>query len=368
MDYLLNQAANGLSLGCIYAFIALGYTMVYGIVKLINFAHSEVFMVGAFAGYLVLRTGAIERLGLPGPLPTVVAWTVSFLVAATAAAILAVLIYQTIYRPILWAGRIICLVAALGMSLFLQNLFLQEAVAGASKRTWPDARTYTTFAEQEAKGGPLAHDAYITGLRIAEGGQGDEGRLWVGAAGRPLDPEKVARARAIGEDGFYQDVPIPKAAHKWMIYGALAVSTAALYWLVKHTRQGKAMRAVSYSMDTARLMGVNVGFTISFTFFLGGALAGVGGVLWGLWSTRIEPLMGFFPGLKAFIAAVIGGIGSIPGAVLGGILLGFVEVIVTAYAPSEYTRYIDGLAFLALIVILLVRPSGLLGRAEGEKV
>jgi branched-chain amino acid transport system permease protein len=336
-------------------------------VKLINFAHSEVFMAGAFAGYVVLRSGAIERLPLPEPLPSVLAWLVAFAVAALAAALLAVLIYQSIYRPILWAGRIICLVAALGMSLFLQNLFLQEAVAGASKRTWPDARAYTTFAEQP-QGAALERDAYVTGLPISAGGQGGEGRLYLGQAGGPLDPAKVERARSLGKEGFYQDAPIARSARTWMIYGALAASTAVLWYLVKHTRHGKAMRAVSYNMDTARLMGVNVGLTITLTFFLGGALAGVGGVLWGLWSTRIEPLMGFFPGIKAFIAAVIGGIGSIPGAVLGGILLGYVEVIVTAYVPSDYTRYIDGLAFLALILILLGKPSGLLGRAEGEKV
>lgn len=355
MAYLL----EGLSLGCIYAFIALGYTMVYGIIRLINFAHGEIFMLGAFFGYLSLTELGVERLPLPEPLPVALAWAVALALAAFGAGGCAVLVDQLAYRPLRGrAGKIAALLAALGVSLFLQNLVQQ--LTHAKQKAFPAPAWYTRFDEVDPKA-PLEAAAFVRWPT-------SDDRIYLGDPGRPLDPEATARVRALGLDGFYQQVPLPPDLPKYAIYGALVTSTGVLYVLVKFTRQGKAMRAVSYSHETARLMGVNVTRTIAFTFFLGATLAGVGGVLWGLRYGKIDSLMGFFPGLKAFIAAVLGGVGSIPGAVLGGILLGVLEALCQGYLPDDLVGYKDAVAFIVLIVILLVRPTGLLGRFEGEKV
>ncbi|MFT4979179.1 MAG: branched-chain amino acid transport system permease protein, partial [Myxococcota bacterium] len=179
-----------------------------------------------------------------------------------------------------------------------------------------------------------------------------EGRLWHG--------EPVA--------GFYVDQPIPTTTQKLAIIVSLALSFAALWLLVHRTQLGRAMRAVSYNPEAAQLMGIKSGRVISATFFIGAFLAGIGGVMWGIRYGKVEPFMGFMPGLKAFIAAVIGGIGSLPGAVLGGLSLGVLEALIPAYLPSEYSGYKDAVAFVALILILMVKPSGLLGRFEGDKV
>jgi branched-chain amino acid transport system permease protein len=362
MAYLL----DGLSLGCIYAFIALGYTMVYGIIKLINFAHGEVFMVGAFLAYLSLSRLGLERLPLPEPLPVALAWLAALLVAAAGAGMLAVTIERLAYRPLRGrAAPIAALLAALGVSLFLQNLFIQWQ--GADYKAFPSPRRYTAFAEA-TPGAPVAHDAYIAGIRHDQGGQGPEGRVYLAQSGAPLTAEAIARGRALGAEGFYERLPLAPEVPKYAIYGALSVSATILYVLVKHTRHGKAMRAVSHDEQIARLMGVDVDRTILFTFFVGGALAGTGGLLWGLRYGKVEPLMGFFPGLKAFIAAVLGGIGSIPGAVFGGVLLGVLEALSQGFLPDAFSGYKDAVAFIVLSVILLVKPSGLLGRFEGEKV
>jgi branched-chain amino acid transport system permease protein len=362
MNYLL----DGLSLGCIYAFIALGYTMVYGIIKLINFAHGEIFMLGAFAAYLSLTRLGVERVPLPEPAPVVLAWIVALALAALGSASAAVLIERLAYRPLRGrADRIAALLAALGVSLFLQNVVLQ--LSQAKQIAFPSPRAFTSFASI-APGYAPRDAAYVIGVHHTRGGQGPEGRLYLAAAGEPITAEAIATARALGAAGFYEALPMPADLPKYAIYGALAASAAVLYVLVKHTRHGKAMRAVSYSEETARLMGVNVDLTISFTFFIGAGLAGVGGLLWGLRYGKVDALMGFFPGLKAFIAAVLGGIGSIPGAVAGGITLGVLEALCQGYLPDAVSGYKDAVAFVALIVILLVRPSGFFGRFEGEKV
>jgi branched-chain amino acid transport system permease protein len=168
--------------------------------------------------------------------------------------------------------------------------------------------------------------------------------------------------------GFYVDAPIAVGAKKGLIIASLLVSFGLLWLLVHKTSYGRAMRAVSYNPEAAQLMGIASGRVIAVTFFVGAFLAGFGGVIWGIRYGKVEPFMGSLAGLKAFIAAVIGGIGSLPGAVLGGILLGVLEVMIPAYLPSEYSGYKDAMAFVALIVILLVKPSGLLGRWEGQKV
>jgi branched-chain amino acid transport system permease protein len=344
--------------------------MVYGILELINFAHGEIFMVGAFISLVSLRTLGVERLPLPEPLPVALAWLTAVMLAALGCAALAVVIEKVAYKPLRGrGGKIAALLAALGLSLFLQNLVAQPQMFGAAQQSFPEPRRYTSFAEVEPRLGPTG-DAYIVGVPASEGGVGAEGRVFIArATDVGHDEEAMARAAArFGASGYFEDLDLSVSARKTLILVALVVSTAGLYVLVKHTRQGKAMRAVSYDMTTARLMGINVNLTISFTFFVGACLAGIGGLLWALRYGKVEPFMGMLPGLKAFIAAVLGGIGSIVGAVLGGILLGVLEAVTTALLPEGYSSYRDAVAFVVLIVILLVRPSGLFGRFEGEKV
>ncbi len=313
---MLQHLVNGLSQGAIYALIALGYTMVYGIIKLINFAHGEFFMVGAFAGYFVLRDAGIERLPLPAPLPLVLAYGVALLSGGVASAVLAILAERLCYRPIRKAGRIAALLTAVGLSLFLQNLTRQVPAIGATPHTWPTLSTWRH-----------------------EGGTAIEG-----------DPAPISQ-------GFGQA----------FVIGLLVVCAVAVALLVKRTRLGKAMRAVSEDMDAARLMGVDVNRVIAATFLLGGFLAGIGGVTYCTVSDvhQVEPLTGFMPGIKAFVAAVLGGIGSIPGALVGGVLLGAAETLFGAYVS---TRWKDLLVFVVLVGVLLVKPTGILGTARREKV
>jgi branched-chain amino acid transport system permease protein len=294
VEYLLQQVINGLQIGFVYALIALGYTMVYGIVRLINFAHGDVFMVGAFIGMYAI---AGTRL----PLSAV------FLLAVLGCALLAVAMERVAYRPLRGAPKIASLITAIGASLFLE---------------------------------------YFTALRQVFG------------------------------PNFYS-FPRPFAVSAWEVRGIALTNIQAIIFLVTlaclallqlvvhRTRLGKAMRAVSYDPVTAGLMGVNVDLVISFTFGLGAALAGVGGVLYGIAYPQVNTFMGVMPGLKAFTAAVLGGIGSIPGAVLGALIMGQSETLTAAYLSSTYR---DGIAFLILIAVLLVRPTGILGTSRTEKV
>lgn len=294
--YFIEQLFNGLSRGAIYAFIALGYTMVYGIIKLINFAHGEFFMVGSMVGYFFFESaGASLGLGAGGA--ATFAIVLSMLTAAIATGLLAVITERFAYRPLQNASRIAALLTALGVSILLQNLA---------------ARLFTA----EIKG--------------------------------------------------YPDV-LPVAWKQIIVIGSLIVAFTALMLIVKRTELGRAMRAVSYNFETARLMGIDAGRVIAWTFFIGAFCAGIGGVIWGLNFGSANPFMGAMPGLKAFIAAVIGGIGSLPGAVLGGVLLGVIEGLLEAYL-REYSGYKDVAAFLLLIAILTLKPQGLLGRFEGQKV
>ena len=373
MSYFFEQLLNGLSLGCIYAFIALGYTMVYGIIKLINFAHGEFFMVGAFAGYFVLTFAGVELLPIPYPFDLVAAFLISLLAAALASALLAVVTERLAYRPLQGASRIAALLTALGVSLFLQNLGIQ--VFSAEQKGYPELKQYVAFEEAgEMQGQVFEGSAYVlfdvTSPITGETRTEQEFVVKPGDAFEvsSLTPYKTQKRDGEPIAGFYVEEPISTGWKKLLIIVSLVVSFALLWLLVHKTQLGRAMRAVSYNPEAAKLMGINSGKVISATFFVGAFLAGVGGVIWGMRYGKVEPFMGFLPGLKAFIAAVLGGIGSIPGAVVGGIILGVLEVLIPAYLPSEYTGYKDGVAFIVLIVILLVKPSGLLGRWEGDKV
>ncbi len=294
MEYFLQQALNGLQLGFVYALIALGYTMVYGIVRLINFAHGDVFMVGSFLAFY-----AIDRFHLP--------LTAVFGVAVGGCALLAVAIERVAYRPLRNAPKIAALITAIGVSLFLEYFTALHQVFGPNYYAFPRPFRVVTWEV----GGIVFTNIQAIILAVT--------------------------------------------------FACLLV----LQFIVYRTRVGRGMRAVSYDKVTSGLMGVNVDAVISFTFGLGAALAGVGGVLYGIAYPQINTFMGIMPGLKAFTAAVLGGIGSIPGALLGALIMGQSETMAAAYLSSTYR---DGIAFLLLIGVLLWKPTGILGKSSQEKV
>ena len=304
-DFFVQQIVNGLTLGSVYALIALGYTMIYGILKLLNFAHGDVYMMGAFAGFGILTVfgGALEVT-----LNTVILIGLMLGAAMLGTGLLGVVIERFAYRPLRNAPRIAPLISALGVSFFLQSSAL--LLFGA------DFRSYETYEYIDlAKGihwGPLN----ISIVRIA------------------------------------------------VILTAVALMVA-LTLLVSRTRLGKAMRATAFDREAAAMQGIDVDRVIVATFFIGSALAGAAGVMVGLVFYKVYHLMGFVAGLKGFTAAVVGGIGSIPGAMLGGMLIGLAEAFITGYVSSTFQ---DVFVFSILIVLLLVRPTGLLGKAEVQKV
>lgn len=289
----IQQLVNGISLGSIYALIALGYTMVYGIVKLINFAHGDVFMVGSFVGFYAITF--LELSFLP-----------ALLLSMAACATLGVLIERIAYKPLRNATRIAALITAIGVSLFIEYGMI-----------------------------------YIRGAQIEA---------------YPNDVVPSANIDVFGVTVKSQSI---------LILGVAILLMILLQIIVHRTKIGKAMRAVSYDADAAKLMGISVNNTISATFAIGSALAGAAGVIFGVYYTRIEPLMGILPGLKAFVAAVLGGIGIIPGAMVGGLLLGMIEALVSA---AGFSLWRDAAAFIVLILILLFMPQGLFGKNKKEKV
>ncbi len=299
MPELLQQLVNGLSLGAIYALIALGYTMVYGVLRFINFAHSEVFMVGAMIGW------ALGRL-----LPAGTLWGGLVVLAAAmlGCALLGMAIERLVYRPLRGTATLNVLITAIGVSLLLQSVFQHPRVFGATPQLFP---------------------AIFPARNFAAGG-------------------------------------VEVSSNQLVVIVVAALLMVGLELIVHRTRLGMAMRAVALNPQAAQLVGVNINAVISLTFALGSALAGAGGVLYALNYPTVEPLMGVMPGLKAFVAAVLGGIGSIPGAALGGLVLGTVETLVGGSA--WLSTYKDAIAFAVLILILLCRPTGLLGRAAPEKV
>jgi branched-chain amino acid transport system permease protein len=298
---LFQQLANGIAWGSIYALIALGYTMVYGILRLINFAHGDIYMVGAFAAYYLAR---LLHAGGPEPSPLLAA--VVLLGSMAICAGLGVAIEFFAYRPVRKSSRLTALITAIGVSLLLENL----------------------------------------GIRLF-------------GADPKFFPQLVAPKTVVLADG------VIVTNHQITVVVISIVLMVALTLFVQRTKTGKAMRAVSFNRDAASLMGIPVNRIITITFAIGSALAAAAGVLVGLTNPKIEPLMGIMPGVKAFVAAVLGGIGSIPGAVIGGLVMGVSEYLVVGYISSTYR---DAIAFVILILVLLVKPAGLLGRNVAEKV
>ena len=362
-DYLM----NGLGLGAIFAFIALGYTMVYGIIKLINFAHGEFFMVGAFVGYFCLRDLDIERLPLPQPLPILLDFFIALCAASLAAGILAVVTERVAYRPVRKAGRIAALLTAVGVSLLLQNVAIQ--IWSANPRSFPDPKVFRELDELEGTA-----SANLYGDREFTTTAGEtvlESNLLV-SEGDTLDAATRTRLQKEGYEEVYERITLAPRTVQWFVLLALLIWTPILWFLVKRTRMGKAMRAASEDADAAQLMGININWVVAITFFVGAFIAGVGGVAYIATYGKVEPLLGFMPGLKAFVAAVIGGIGSIPGAIVGGLILGVTEAILPFLLQQmgwqEAFAWKDAIAFGFLIVVLVVKPTGLLGKPMREKV
>lgn len=299
-----DQLMNGLTLGFIYALIALGYTMVYGIVRLINFAHGDIIMLGAYAGYFVMNAFGTSSPGL---------LLVAMLVSMVACAVFGVLLERICYRPLRNAPRINLLIVAIGASFFIENF-------GRILFT-PNYRQYPVIGD------------------------------WAGLT------------------SFYEAVALPEwlrlSPVNLIVIGISVSMMVILAVIVKFTKTGKAMRAVSTDFKAASLMGINVNRIISITFAIGSALAAVAGILYSSKYPSIYPYMGIMPGLKAFVAAVLGGIGSIPGAMLGGLLLGISETLAKGYISSKMS---DAIVFGILIIILLVKPTGILGKTLKEKV
>ena len=304
MQLLLQILLNGIAVGAIYALIALGYTMVYGILKLINFAHGDVFMLGSFTGFYAGLWTASHIRNQSGAMSWVVAGGI-MLLAMIVCAITGYLIERIAYRPLRNAPRIASLITAIGVSFLLE--YGGQFVFG------PDPKFFPNLIEK--------HLIQVGGTATTN----------------------------------YQLIVLILA----IIFMAL------LQYIVYGTKFGRAMRAVSFNYETASLMGIPTDRIISLTFIIGSALAGVGGILYGLLYSKIDPLMGILPGLKAFIAAVLGGIGNVPGAVVGGLVIGLIESFL---GGSRFSNFTPAISFVILIAILLFRPSGLFGKYEAEKV
>jgi branched-chain amino acid transport system permease protein len=292
MQQFLQQTINGLSIGGVYALIALGYTMVYGIIKLINFAHGDIFMFGAYVGMI-----AVINFNMPIYL--------AFIIAMAVTALFGVIIERVAYKPLRKSSRTAALITAIGVSFLIQNGVL--IIMGANIYAFPQVIPNQFFT--------------VFGLRL----------------------------------NMLQLV----------IFATSIALMVILQFIVSKTKLGRAMRSVAVDKDAAALMGVNVDNVITITFAIGSALAAAAGIMVGLYYIKVFPFMGFTPGLKAFVAAVFGGIGIIPGAMIGGFAIGLIETYVAGYGS---TLYKDAVVFIILILILLVKPSGLLGKNVKEKV
>jgi branched-chain amino acid transport system permease protein len=297
MDFqtFLQHLANALSLGSLYALIAIGYTMVYGILRLINFAHGDIFMLGPYFVFYL-----ITSLVMP--------WWVAFIVAIGLTSLTGIGLERVAYRPLRDYPKVSIMISAIGASFFIESL--GTVIFGGRPKAFP------------------VNDMFANIIQIG--------------------------SVSIVSISIY--IPI-----------VAAISLFILLYIIYKTKTGMAMRAVSTDYNAARLMSIDVNRIIAFTFAAGSALAGIGGIMWSLKYPQLQPLMGIIPGLKCFIAAVIGGIGNVAGAVLGGLLLGIIEIMIIAFLP-DLTGYRDAFAFVILIIVLLVKPTGLLGKNVREKV
>lgn len=291
-EQLIQQLINGISLGSIYALIALGYTMVYGIIKLINFAHGDIYMVGAYVGFYAVTMTKMSIIP-------------ALIISMVVTGLLGILVEKIAYKPLRKAPRISLLITAIGVSFFLE--YTSMYFVSPTPRIFPNV---------------------IDSLSLNIGSFVINGQ-------------------------------------QLLIFIITVILMVLLTYIVQKTKMGKAMRAVSFDTETAKLMGINTDRVISFTFGIGSALAAAGGVLVGVYYNSIDPLMGIMPGLKAFVAAVLGGIGSIPGAMTGGIVLGVIEALVSGFISSTFR---DAAAFAILILVLLFKPSGIFGKNTNEKV
>jgi len=301
IGYLAQQVVNGLQLGFVYALIALGYTMVYGIIRLINFAHGDVFMVGAFVGFFTITAAAASPLGQWSLWP-------ALLLAMAVCALLAIIIERVAYRPLRRAPRIASLITAIGVSIFLEYFTSLKFIFGPNIRSFP----------------------------------------------RPFEVGSVLQLGSLNITNI-----------QVIVFIVALVMLVLLQYIVYRTKMGMAMRGVSYDFDTAKLMGIDVDRAVSFTFGIGAALAGAGGILFAVAYPQVQPFMGIMPGLKAFVAAVLGGIGIIPGALLGALIMGQAEVLTAAFVSTTWK---DAVAFAILIIVLLIKPTGLLGKRGTDKV
>lgn len=291
-EQLIQQLINGISLGSIYALIALGYTMVYGIIKLINFAHGDIYMVGAYVGFYAVTMTKMSIIP-------------ALIISMVVTGLLGILVEKIAYKPLRKAPRISLLITAIGVSFFLE--YTSMYFVSPTPRIFPNV---------------------IDSLSLNIGSFVINGQ-------------------------------------QLLIFIITVILMVLLTYIVQKTKMGKAMHAVSFDTETAKLMGINEDRVISFTFGIGSALAAAGGVLVGVYYNSIDPLMGIMPGLKAFVAAVLGGIGSIPGAMTGGIVLGVIEALVSGFISSTFR---DAAAFAILILVLLFKPSGIFGKNTNEKV
>ncbi|HWA06643.1 MAG TPA: branched-chain amino acid ABC transporter permease [Ignavibacteria bacterium] len=303
MTEFIQQVFNGLSLGSIYALIALGYTMIYGILRFINFAHGDVFMIGAFSGYYL---GILFAFATVSGIASIGMALLIMLGAMIVTGALGFTIEKLVYKPLRKSPKLTILITAIGVSLFLE--YGGQLVFGADPKSFPS----------------LLENKPVVNLAGA----------------------------VIGSNPL-------------VVLVTAGILMVGLRLIVMKTKIGTAMRAVSYNPTAASLMGININAVISFTFIIGSSLAGAAGILYGLNYPSIDPLMGILPGLKAFVAAVLGGIGNIPGAALGGMIIGLLETFVTGYISPTYR---DAIAFGILILILLFKPTGILGKKEIEKV